>query len=603
MRLIRFAVGGLMGWMFCVAAASAAPPATKSMHPPAHTGPSPLRILPEQTDLLFHIKQPRRLAETLLSLEMLQQIQQIAPVRELFDSTPYRRFYQLIAYFEKELGDSWPRLLDRLSGRGAALGIVFQSLHKDNKQFGITPAALLLAVEGNDEKLMAKFFRLAMNVFEQELARQEIKVKPIREAYQGVETVRFGDDVHAAVAGGALLVSNTKAMLHAGIDRRLGRVKQSLADAAGVVESAKLLPADPLVSVWFNMGIAHQAPGNDAMFRTPPRDDPAQTIGIGHYLDLLGRSPFVCAGVYPKKDGFLAAIRMPRGRNGMGLDQLLHVPPQGKDRWRPPLEPKNVIYSETAFFDIARIWNERDRLFTAQQAKALEEAEKTSARFLLGGKFSRLMTLAGPHYRFVAAHQTKTSYQTTPRISIPAFALVWELRQPQAFMKAIEPILRGFALIAGAQADLQLVEEEHKGHKLIGYRFPEGKKSKDDVDDLRYNFTPCFTRVGDQFLACSTIEFCRELAELVGKEKKTLDPREAVLPQQRIYASGAVAYLKTLEDFIATRATLDQAVSPQEAREQVRLLFELVRRLGVLSFGFEYKDKTTEYNIRLRAGK
>jgi hypothetical protein len=351
------------------------------------------------------------------------------------------------------------------------------------------------------------------------------------------------------------------------------------------------------------MEAARTAPGNEAAYKPLPRDDPGSTIGTGHYLDVLSRAPFVCAGVCAQKNGFLATIRVPRGREGMGLDQLIHVPPRGKDRWRPPLEPKNVIYSETQFFDISRIWTERDRLFTEQQARALEKAETQSAPFLLGGKFSRLMTMAGPHYRFVAAHQGKKGYKTTPRISIPAFALVWELNQPQAFMKAVEPILRGAALLAGAQVNLKLVEEEHKGHKLIGYRFPEDKKSKDDVDDLRYNFSPCFTRVGDQFLACSTIEFCRELVELIGKEKKTLDPRTAALPHSRIYAAGAVEYLKTIEDFIAMRATLDQSVTPQEAREQVRILFDLVRRLGVLSFGLEFKEKTTEYNIRLRAVK
>ena len=38
------------------------------------------------------------------------------------------------------------------------------------------------------------------------------------------------------------------------------------------------------------------------------------------------------------------------------LDQLLHVPPPNKPGSRPLLEPKNVLYSESNFLDIARIW-------------------------------------------------------------------------------------------------------------------------------------------------------------------------------------------------------------------------------------------------------
>src|SRR6516165_10033549 len=76
MCLYRSLTSGLIGLTLCVAAARAEGP------------PSPLHLLPKQTDLLVEVKQPRRLVETLTTLEMLKQIRQFAPVRELLDSTP-----------------------------------------------------------------------------------------------------------------------------------------------------------------------------------------------------------------------------------------------------------------------------------------------------------------------------------------------------------------------------------------------------------------------------------------------------------------------------------------------------------------------------------
>jgi len=267
------------------------------------------------------------------------------------------------------------------------------------------------------------------------------------------------------------------------------------------------------------------------------------------------------------------------------------------------LEPKNVLYCESIYLVVSRIWTERDRLFYDNQVKRLEKFEKQATPFMAGAKLSKLLTQAGPYYRFVAAHQPHVGYKKTPKISIPAFALVWELREPEAFAKSMETVLRGAALLGGAQADLKLVEETCKDCKLIGYRFPEDKSLKGDVNDLRFNFSPCFTRVGDQYVVSSTIELCRELVELIQKEGTKPARGETAPVRVRLYASGGAAYLKTIEDLLVTQATLDQALTPQEAREQVKTFLELIGQLGVFSLGSCFDDKSFRYDIRLQPEK
>ena len=613
MRLFRYAASSLIGLTFCVAVAAAETPKTQPtpsgrlrdpagnrsgrLRDPASNRSGrlrdPARLLPDQSDLLVEVRHPRRLVETLTTLDTLKQLQQFAPVRELLDSTSSHRFYQLLAYFEKELGAPWPELLERLAGGGAVLGV----------KIGPNPAPSLFVIQGHDEQLMGKFFQLGLKVVEQELARQESKDKPVKGSYEGIDTVRIGTEFHLAVAGNVLFVSNNEKALHAGLDRHRGGGKKSMADIPGVHAAAKLLPPDPLVSFWLNMETVRKTPEADAVYKNPPRDDPNQTVLFGHYLDLLGRTPYVCAGVYPEKGGFVTTFRAPRGRDGMGLDQLLHVPPPGKPGSRPLLEPKNVLYSESSFLDISRIWTERDRLFNEKQVQALEKFDKQSIPFMTGAKVNKLLTRTKPYYRFVAVHQPKASYKTTPKISIPAFALVWELREPEAFGKSMETILRGAALLAGAQAKLKLVEEKYQGCNVVGYRFPEDQPLKNDVNDLRFNFSPCFTRVGDQFIWCSTIELCRELVGILQKEGTTPTRGAASVSRSRLYASGAVAYLRTIEDLLVTRITLDQAVTPKKARGQVKLLLDLVRHLGAFSLEPQFKDKTFQYDIRLQPEK
>jgi hypothetical protein len=608
MRQFRSVASSLIALVLCFPAVRAQTPPSPQPSPPSggegkQLTPSPpeggegrvrgtpLRLLPDQADLLIQAPQPRRLVETLTALDTLKQLQQLAPVREFFDSTNVRRSLQLVAYFEKELGFPWPQLLDRLAGRGAVLGV----------RFGPNPAPALLVIEGEDDKLMQQFFQLGLKIIEQELARQEAKDKPIKGSYKEFNTVHIGTQFHAAVAGAALFLSNSEKALHAGLDQYQSGGKKSMADVPGVREASQLMPPQPLLTFWLSMAKPRQSPRAKAVYQSPPRDDPALTVLFGHYLDLLGRSSFVCAAIHRGSEGLATTIFMPRGRAGMGADKLLHLPPRGAPGSRPLLKPKNVLYSESDYFDIANIWKERTTLFNEKQVRQLEQFEKKSAPFLIGTKLSKLLTQAGPYYRFVAAHQPKVGYKTTPKISIPAFALVWELREPEAFGKSMETILRGAAFLGSIQANLQLVEEQYKDCKLVGYRFPEDQPLKGDVNDLRFNFTPCFTRVGDQFVVSSTMDLCRELVDLIQKEGTAPARGDTSTARIGLYGSGVAAYLQTIEGLLITQVALDQAVTPKEARQQVKTFLDMIRGLGVLTLEPRFHDKTFQYDIRLRA--
>ena len=43
--------------------------------------------------------------------------------------------------------------------------------------------------------------------------------------------------------------------------------------------------------------------------------------------------------------------------------------------------------------------------------------------------------------------------------------------------------------------------------KIVGYRFDEKAVVPQDLDGVRYNFTPCFARVGNKFVVSSRLEF------------------------------------------------------------------------------------------------
>jgi hypothetical protein len=291
----------------------------------------------------------------------------------------------------------------------------------------------------------------------------------------------------------------------------------------------------------------------------------------------------------------------------MGNDHFLHLPPAGEPGSRPLLEPRGVLLSESNYFNFSSIWNDRAKLFPEKQVKALEEFDKGSARFLLLKRMSDLLKQVGPYYRIVAVNQTSVPYKTQPEQIIPAFALVSELREAEAFGKSMEAILRAAVLLINTNPNikLKLAEEKHKDCNIICYRFDESKPLtvKVDATNFRFNFSPCFTRVGNQFVYCSTLELCRELVDLLQKEAKEKPTSADQHARTRLYGRGGAELLQLFEDQIVTQTILDQAVKPAEAREQARVFIDLVRRLGTLDFSAQVGANESRYDIRLTVGK
>jgi hypothetical protein len=552
-------------------------------------GPAePLRLMPADVDLVLSVPNARQLAQTVTALELLQKLEAFSAYREALDSTHARRIRQFLAYFEKETGAPWPRSLDQVAGGGIVLGV----------KIGKDPAPTLLIIQGRDEKQQQEFAGLAFRLLEQELSRQDEKVKVVRRAYQGIEILHVDEKLMAAVAGSAILVSNQEKLLQSAIDLYRERKGKSCADIASIAAGAKLLPRDALATLWLNLETVRKDPNAAAAFKTAPRDDPIQTILFGGYLDIVGRSTFLAAALVREGDDFLVTVRMPKGRNGMGADSALHVPPATSSASRPLLLPKGVLFSTSFYLDVSRIWRDRDKLFPDKVARSIETADKNTSPFLVGLKISRVLPEVGARHRFVAAHQADAAYQAEGGLSIPAFALVSELREPELFGKTMEATLRGAALLAGFKVKLKLVEEKVGDITLVGYRFAAEQPGVDEsVGSILRFYSPCFARVGDQFLWCSTLELGRELVVALQNEKKCASTGAV---KSRFFATGAADYLQSIEEQFVTQNVLDRALPVADAAAEIKALLSLLRSIGPLDVEVRYDEERFSYDLRLK---
>jgi hypothetical protein len=556
----------------------------------AQTPVSALRGIPAAADLVVEIKNPREIHDLLMKLDLVKDVLKFSATQEFLQSTRARRFFQLVHFFERELGAKYPDLLDQLSGGGIAAGL----------KFGPNPAPALLVIQGRDEKLTRHFVELVVKLIEEELQRAESREKLTRSVYHGVDILQLGPELRVATVGATIVIANQDKMLHDALDLLSGSSTKSLADLESVRQAQKLLPHDVLAWLWLNMETVHKMPGAKAFFQTPR--DAFFTVQIGSYLDVLGRSPFVAAGIRKTADGLWAGVRLPRGREGLGAEKVLHMPTDSqKPGSRPLLAPRGVLYSYSFYLDLPRIWEDRAKLFPAAGVKALEKFNQDSGQIPMAGmQLSKLLTQAGSYHRFVAVNQPRAAYKKQPRTPIPAFALVTEMRDPQ-FAKSLETVLRGGAFLATTQVALKLEEVTYKDCKIVGYRFSEDQPLKKDVNDIRFNFSPCFTHVCDQFVICSTMELCRELIDLLQAEEKAPGKPVAATSRQRIFASGIADVFALFQDQLITQAILDRAIPATEARKQVQAFLDLVRRQGAATIEIAFLPRELHLDVKIQS--
>jgi hypothetical protein len=547
--------------------------------------PHPLRYIPGEANLILRVEKPRLLIETLTQDQVVREAMQLPFVREQLESPVFQRFLQLVKYYEQDLGMKWPELLDKLGGNGVTLAA---KVSGDN-------SLVVLCVDGTDEDLADRFVNLAVSVFEQELARQESKEKIEKGNYRGIDGFKIGD-LRFARIGATILISNKKEALKAAIDLHFNEGK-SLKDVSGPIEVRKVVHADSLAWLWLDLDVARNAPNAKDTFAIPS-NDPVQTIAIGGWVNVVKRARFLAASLYKEKDNFHLSLRFPgAGYEGVPDALAVHVPAMDSAGTLEPLEPRNVMLSLSFHFDFKALWERKDKLFNEKVAKEIANGEKQVALLFPNTSLGKLFTQAGSNHRFVVAHQETTSYGIKPKQYAPNFAIVSQMRDPQ-FGKSMNSTLRAAALLAGAQINLKMVEEDRGTVHLVGYRFSERGSFPNDPENIRFNFSPCFAVVNDQFMFCSTIEFAHEMIDLLQKEFESSNRRVSRSPLQlRLYAAGGEKLLKAFEDQLVAQIILGQAVKSSEGVKQFNALTEWASKLGQVRARSEYGEKEYRFDV------
>jgi len=434
-----------------------------------------------------------------------------------------------------------------------------------------------------------KLGELSIRMLEEELARQNPAATTQRKKHRGVWVTKFSDELMIALADNAIVLATDAKSL----DTMLALHEsggESMADSKALQAGRELQGGKPLAWLWYNFEPVKEFDGMKAALEQP-RNDLLQTVFASGILDVLKRTSSITAGLHATPEGMKFSVCTPAGLTGRAKETLLHVPPDGQSGSLPLLEPQGVLFSHSFYMDFGALWNQRKEILNEANRQGLESGDTTGSQFLPGGSLSKLLQQSGPHHRLVAVAHRPTSYQIQPKQKLPGFAFVTTMRDPQ-FARSIETLARTGAFLLSTQLGLKLSSFEHQGLKVVGYKFPENKVLADDTENLRFNFTPCFVKVGDQMVFASTQELGREMIDLVMKEGTA--PVSSSNMKMRFYAEGSATFLESVPDQILTQNVLDRAIPFAEAEAQAKKLVSWIKSLGWVGIRYDFQPARFE---------
>lgn len=561
------------------AATEASPQSVSTAAAPA----SPLlSVLPPDALVVVYVEDALPALRWLVQYASRPELQILAGVRELLDSTPARRGQQFLAYIEKELGLPWPEMVEQLTGGGLAL-----ALHRPSPG---QPERALLAIQARQPELAAKALRLFIRLAETELARQESNLRYTYESYDGVRIAKVGEEFALAEADGLLLASNSLAQLKDALQRRRDASRPSAAGIPALRAARQSLPQAASAWGWLHLAEVRKTfDENTKRLLEVPTSDPLPHLLLGGLLDVVRRSDWLAVALTVNEAELVLSMHMPAGLTGMSVGGKAHSRGMAEAGLYPFFWPADAVYAANFMWEPYLFWEQRSDFLIPSLQRDIEDAERQSGVVLLGRRLSTVLRCLGKRHQLIITRPHDAGYELKPKQRVPAFAVVLELREPDAAFAHLAPLLRAGAFLGALNASMRMKEVSHREVPIISYRFSETDANYAVNHGLLFNFTPSFARVGPHLIVASSLELAQSLIDQVLQTTNQNAHADTASSRQRFSFAGLRQFLTVVRPQAETQALLQSGLPPDEARQEFERFLQLLDHLGVLELAVFYE--------------
>lgn len=484
-------------------AAQALPPATQ--------------WIPQDAVIALELSCPGPLLELLTGPQMSKAVTALPLYQQQTSNPQFAEFLNIIKFLETALDTDWRTGLRKLTGGGITLAVCPED-------------TVVLIADAEDEKVLSRLHEILLSFARSEAEKDGQPDRVAAKQYRDVTAWTFNGKEAHTVIGKRFILCNRPEGLKAVLERRAGNGGATLASSSRFQAAQRAAGADAVATLLVNLKPLMNLPGLAQVFDRS-RENPLAALAFAGIIEAVRDSDWLAAGLSVEQ----STLTLRASVDGTAVDPTSSVafarPKKSTEGVLPNLSVPRRIAALSFYRDLHQFYAAKDELFP-ERTSGLIFFENMMGIFFSGRDLTNeVLAEAKPEIRFVVAEQEFDPAMGTPRIKLPAFAMVLRLRNSEQFNEVVEEAWQkvvGLVNFTRGQQALQglIIDRLFQGETkfTVAYFSTSGIEDKTALDQ-RFNLRPALAMTGEYVILSSTDGLARDLIDVLNQERgRTVKP-------------------------------------------------------------------------------
>ena len=547
--------------------------------------------IPANAILTLEVNHPNELFDFVFSPRIEKAIQASPAYLQMASQSGFKEFQGVIDYLEMLLGVDWRTGIREIFGGGATLAI----LPEDRVVF---------VIDAKNGEMLKQLHNIFLGFAKDDAQKQGQADRVKSRDFRGHTIWSFGGDESHVLIDKRLLWANHPDTIESVLILQETPDGKSMANAADYQSARKSILPDTAISSFANMSLLKQNPPiRNALMNDP---NPLAALLLAEIPEILLDSNWIAAGLNVSPDALNLQIN-PDGslENPTGIHSFA-LSKQSGEGVLPNLSVPRQIAGFSFCRDIYRFYSAKDDLFP-ERTSGLIFFENMMGIFFTGRDLTEeVWAEIKPEIRIVVSEQTFETATGTPRVQIPAFALILRLRRPDVFGQVAEEAwqkalgLINFTRGQQAQAGL-LIDREFFDDTKFSFAYFSSLEEENKAElESRFNFRPAIVTLNDYLVLSSTDGLAKDLIVSLKKENgDTIKPINDTHSLAELDFHQLTSILNANRENLIRQNMLEKGHTKDKAEFEIGMLLSILQNFNRATMNVGNVDGRTKANLKI----
>ncbi len=390
----------------------------------------------------------------------------------------------------------------------------------------------------------------------------------------------FGGDEAHVILGHRLLMANKPDALKRVIDRSQDKAGPCLATMPAYIAAGEAAGADSAATLYVNMELLKLHPPVKQALES--RSNPLASLLLAGVTEALRQSSWLAMGLQVDGDSLVLKATTDAVKAQATDVAAFALPQQAGAAARPLVSVPRQIAGMSVYRDLHAFYAAKDQLFP-DRTSGLIFFENMMGIFFSGRDLTEeVLAQTGPEIRMVVAAQEYDPEIGTPRVQIPAFAAVFQLREPEDYRIVAEEAWQkvvGLINFTRGQQGLPglIIDRVTQADVKFTTAYFSARQVKDRAAlETRYNLRPSLAMFDDYMILSSTEGLTRDLIDALKSPaagtEPTLDQTHTLF---QLEGAQLGSVLKSNRQQMIRQNMVDKGQTQEQAEVEVDTLLTL----------------------------